>query len=80
MHECYSLDKFKSAYGREIEPLTDKTQWPQVQLPFVVGAPLCTRNVGRQRKLRIKGCLEGGHKKKGSNDDNTLPSVVRGRK
>ena len=35
-----------------------------MELPFVVGAPLAKRNKGRNRKLRIKGCLEGGHKKK----------------
>jgi hypothetical protein len=27
-------------------------------------APLPKGEVGRRRKLRIKGCLEGGHKKK----------------
>jgi len=63
VHEYYSVDRFMAAYGGEIEPMTDKSQWPQVHLPFVVGAPLAKRNVGRQRKLRIKGCLEGGHKK-----------------
>ena len=62
------MDRFKAAYGREIEPMTDKSQWPRVELPFVVGAPLAKRNKGRNRKLRIKGCLEGGHKKKGAND------------
>ncbi|XP_039827615.1 uncharacterized protein LOC120689396 [Panicum virgatum] len=68
--------------------MTNKSQWPQVQLPFVVGAPLAKRNVGRQRKLRIKGCLEGGHKKKGANDvangdandGSTAPSNAKGKK
>nr|XP_034569455.1 uncharacterized protein LOC117833969 [Setaria viridis] len=80
VHEYYSVDRFKAAYGREIEPMTGKSQWPQVQLPFVVSAPLAKRNVGRQRKLRIKGCLEGGHKKKGANDDNTAPINAKGKK
>ena len=39
-----------------------------MQLPFVVGAPLAKRNIGRQRKLRIKGCLKGGWKKKSANN------------
>ena len=73
-----------AAYGGEIEPMTDKSQWPQVHLPFVVGAPLAKRNVGRQRKLRIKGCLEGGHKKKGANDSandgSTAPTDAKGKK
>jgi hypothetical protein len=64
VHEYYSVNKFKSAYSREIEPLTDKTQWPQVELPFVVGAPLAKGSAGRRRKLRLKGCLEGGQRKK----------------
>jgi hypothetical protein len=56
------VNRFRAAYAREIEPITDKTQWPQVELPFAVGAPLPKGEVGRRRKLRIKGCLEGGHK------------------
>ncbi|XP_052153456.1 uncharacterized protein LOC127771570 [Oryza glaberrima] len=48
--------------------MTDKTQWPQVDLPFLVGAPLAKLPVGRQRKLRRKGWMEGGHKKNGSKD------------
>jgi len=60
--------QFRAAYGREIEPMTDKTQWPQVDLPFLVGAPLAKLSVGRLQKLRMKGWMEGGHKKKGSKD------------
>jgi hypothetical protein len=63
--DYYSVDRFRAAYSREIEPMTDKTQWPEVELPFGVGAPLPKGEVGRRRKLRMKGCLEGGHKKKG---------------
>nr|TKW39579.1 hypothetical protein SEVIR_1G188300v2 [Setaria viridis] len=39
-----------------------------MELPFVVGAPLPKGEAGRRRKLRLKGCLEGGHKKKGAKD------------
>ena len=38
-----------------IEPMIDKTQWPQVELPFLVGAPLAKLPVGRRRKLRRDG-------------------------
>jgi hypothetical protein len=48
--------------------MTDKTQWPQVELLFLVGAPLAKLLVGRRRKLRRKGWMEDGHKKKGSKD------------
>ena len=68
VHDYYSVNRFNAAYGREIEPITDKTQWPQVDLPFLVGAPLAKLLVGRRRKLRRKGWMEGGHKKKGSKD------------
>jgi hypothetical protein len=37
VHEYHSVDRFRAAYDREIEPMIDKTQWPQVELPFVVG-------------------------------------------
>ncbi|XP_015696419.1 uncharacterized protein LOC102708026 isoform X2 [Oryza brachyantha] len=58
--ECYSVEKFKAAYCRLIEPMTDKSQWSEVEVPFCLKAPLGKRNVGRQRKNRIKGCLEAG--------------------
>jgi hypothetical protein len=45
--DYYSVNRFRAAYAREIEPLTDKTQWPQVELPFAVGAPLPKGEVGR---------------------------------
>lgn len=68
VHDYYSVNRFRAAYGREIKPMTDKTQWPQVDLPFLVGAPLAKLPVGRRRKLRRKGWMEGGHKKNGSKD------------
>jgi hypothetical protein len=45
--------------------MTNKTQWPQVYLSFLVGAPLTKLPPGRLRKLRLKSWDEGGHKKKG---------------
>jgi hypothetical protein len=76
VHDYYSVDRFKAAYGREIEPMTGRSQWPHVQLPFVVGAPLNPRESGRQRKLRIKGCLEGGHKKRSRKDGEGTSSAT----
>jgi hypothetical protein len=60
VHDYYSILRFKNAYKRMTEPLLDKTQWPKVDIPFSVGAPLDKKGVERYRKLRIKGCLEGG--------------------
>jgi len=63
VHEYYSVQRFKNAYYIIIEPLPDRTHWPNVDLPFVVGAPLDKKTAGRYRKLRIKGFLEGGGSK-----------------
>ena len=88
VHSYFSVDLFQAAYGREIEPLTDKSQWPLVELAFPVSAPLTRRKAGRQRKLRIKSCLEGGSKKKGANQsfngdenvDNSASTNAKGKK
>jgi hypothetical protein len=58
--DYFSVEKFKKAYGRLMEELGDRSLWPKVDIGFHVGAPLARRKVGRQRKNRIKECLEGG--------------------
>jgi hypothetical protein len=53
-----------------------------VDLPFVVCAPLKKRDPGRYRKLRIKGCLEGGGSKssaKSAKNDKER-QVIRGKR
>lgn len=60
MNEYYSVERFKNAYKRLIEPLPDRSQWVKADLELEIGAPLGRRSVGRQRKNRIKGALEGG--------------------
>jgi hypothetical protein len=63
VHEYYSVERFKAAYKRLIEPLPNRSQWPDVDLPFGIKAPLDKRVAGRYRKLRIKSFLEGGGSK-----------------
>jgi hypothetical protein len=63
VHEYYSVERFKTAYRRLIEPLPDRTQWPDMDLPFGVHAPLDKKVVGRYRKPRMKSFLEGGGSK-----------------
>ena len=63
MHEYYSVERFRAAYKRTIESFPDRSQWPNVDLSIRVHAPLPKKIAGRNRKLRIKGCLEGGNSK-----------------
>ena len=69
VHDFYSVQKFREAYCRVIYPIRDRSQWPHVDMDLVVKGPLAKRGVGRQRKLRMKGCLEGGSKPKTSNKE-----------
>jgi hypothetical protein len=81
VHEYYYVEKFRNAYARLIEPLPDKSKWPTVDLPNVVGAP----SVGRQRKNWIKSCLEsgsGGSKsspKVAENQNEKTKKMIRGK-
>jgi hypothetical protein len=78
--DYFSVEKFKKAYTRRVEPLGDRSFWPQVELKDEVCAPLLKRLVGRQRKNRIKGCLEGGSGKKASgNETEKAKKLVRGK-
>jgi hypothetical protein len=60
----YFVSKFKSAYEGWIEPIPDKTQWPQVHLGFKLWPPVLKRAAGRPRKRRIKSVAEGGSRKR----------------
>ncbi|KAF0923183.1 hypothetical protein E2562_003394 [Oryza meyeriana var. granulata] len=40
------------------EKMDDKSQWPKVNLGIKLLPPLTKRDIGRQRKNRIIGCLE----------------------
>jgi hypothetical protein len=52
MHEYYFVVRFRAAYKRLIEPLSDRSQWPDVDLPFGVMAPLDKKTASKYRKLR----------------------------
>ena len=70
VHEYFSVQRFIAAYERVIEPMTDRSMWPKVDLGYVLGAPLGKRGVGRHRKNRIKSFLEGGSRKGKVGKDN----------
>jgi hypothetical protein len=78
--DYFSMDKFKKAYARRVEQLGDKSFWSKVSIAADVGAPLGKRAVGRQRKNRIKSCLEGGSGKKPSGKETEkAKKVLRGK-
>jgi hypothetical protein len=58
VHEYYSIAKFRIAYAGVISPMTDKSQWANVDLGFKVLPPHMKRPPGRPRKQRISSCLE----------------------
>ncbi len=64
VHEYYSVAKFRAAYEARVEPIPDRSQWPEVDLGFKVRPPLLKRASGRPRKQRIRGCLEINANKK----------------
>jgi hypothetical protein len=61
-----STTRFRVAYAREIEPMTDRTQWPHVELHLLLVHLLLKERSEDEGKL--KGFMEGGHKKKGAKD------------
>jgi hypothetical protein len=72
----FSIDKFKKAYARRLDPLGDRSFWPQVSIAMEVGASISKRPVERQRKNRVKGCLEvGGNSKKPSSSEKDKTNI-----
>lgn len=54
LHEYYSVARFKAAYATPIAPLTDQSQWPEVDFEFSMCAPLAKRKAGRPKMSRYK--------------------------
>jgi hypothetical protein len=77
--DYFSVENFKKAYVREVQPITDRSFWPDVEITAHVGAPLLKRPDGRQRKNRMKGCLEdGSDKKTEKNESEKAKKLIRG--
>jgi hypothetical protein len=64
VHEYYSVAKFKKAYQKCVKPMTDRKQWPQVNLGFKLWPPSLKPAAGRPRKRRFKSAAEGGSGKR----------------
>jgi len=52
VHEYYSVERFQTAYKRLIKPLPNRSQRPDVDLPFVLKAPLDKKVAGRYKKTQ----------------------------
>ena len=64
VHEYYSVARFRAAYKGRVEPMTDRSQWLEVNLGFKVYPPLLGRAPGRPEVQRQMGCLEKNANKK----------------
>jgi hypothetical protein len=64
VHEYYSVAKFKKAYEKSVKPMTDRTQWPEVNIDFKLWPPILKRAADRPRERRIKSVAEGGNGKR----------------
>jgi hypothetical protein len=58
LHEYYSVEKFRAAYAQPIPPLTDQSQWPEVNIEFSLCAPLTRRKAGWPKQSRYKPWFE----------------------
>jgi hypothetical protein len=58
--DYYSVEMFKKAYESAINPLTNRSQWPEVNMGFKLRPPKLVRAAGRPRTRRIRGSEEGG--------------------
>ena len=58
--DYYSVDVFKKAYAGIVMPMTDRNQWPKVDMGFKLWPPILKRAAGRPRTRRMKGAEEGG--------------------
>lgn len=54
-----SIEMFKKAYESAINPMTDRSQWPEINMGFKLWPPKLVRATGRPRTRRIRGS-EGG--------------------
>ena len=70
LHEYYSVEKFKAAYAKPIPPLTDQSQWPEVDIEFTLCPHVTIRQAGWPKQSRYKAWFEkGGSSKKAKKDD-----------
>jgi hypothetical protein len=45
--DYFSVENFKKVYAREVQPIADRSFWPDVKTAAYVGAPLVKRPADR---------------------------------
>jgi hypothetical protein len=80
LHEYYSVARFKAAYATPIAPLTDQSQWPEVDFEFSMCAPLAKRKAGRPKMSRYKAWFERGRSSKKGKKDGKPKRAQKGNK
>ena len=66
------MAKFRVAYEGRVEPMPDRSDWPEVNLGFKIFPPRQKRAAGRPKTQRIRGCLEKNPNKKKAKGMGTL--------
>jgi hypothetical protein len=64
VHDYYSVARFRAAYEGRVEPMPDRSQWPEINLGYKVYPPLLGRAPGRPKVQRIRGSIEKNQNKK----------------
>ena len=64
VHEYYSVKSFSNAYAKNVPTMTDKKQWPVVDVGFKLHPPVLKKAAGRPRTQRIKSAFESISKRR----------------
>jgi len=78
VHDYYSIDRYKKAYGGVFNPMTSKHQWTRVEVGYKICKPKLRRKPGRPRIARIKASDEpGSRKRKKCSECNEFGHIAR---
>ena len=58
------MKSFSNAYAKNVPTMTDKKQWPMVDVGFKLHPPMLKKATGRPRTQRIKSAFESISKRR----------------
>jgi hypothetical protein len=64
VHDYYSVQTFSNAYQTRVPTMTDKKQWPEVDVGFHLFPPVLKKASGRPREKRIRPAHESISRKR----------------